>query len=247
MSATRSSRISESTCGENKRNGAGNRAESSESQDESPAVRGSFTTVVAQAISSLRVSSFSASAIGSRGWATRSTGVRSASGTTPRINSDDVSASNPKQAERLKNCGLLEIPSTDLKPRPNRPISVPRFIGHVRTQECLDTPLVDRLALVRAVQRLVRKNHGYTSARSTDQRVGTVLDQLVELPVAVATLGGRPFDVRVFAYQGGFCPVGRRDSSRTRRADGGSRPRRSPSPSRRDRSTPPGADLEFEP
>ena len=123
-----SSRRSCLTCSTNSRNSGGNSRTCRRRLAPAPGLSGSRTTFVAQSMSSCRTESVSRASRGSTGSATRSTGQRSTSGATSPMRSHARRRSKRNEPARLKNSGASVTPRTDLKPRPNLPISlVPRL------------------------------------------------------------------------------------------------------------------------
>ena len=59
----------------------------------------------------------------------------------------------------------------------------------------------DRLAFVRAVQRVVGQDDLDSAVSVIDHGVGAILDQLVDLAATVSPLGGRKLNIRVLVYE----------------------------------------------
>jgi hypothetical protein len=97
-------------------------------------------------------------------------------------------SSNPNDALRQKNCGLDVTPSTDLNPRPKRPISTPLF-GEVGQQEGFHPGFRDGCSLVCAIQVGLGENHLDPTARDGDLLICAVLNQFKNLTSPIAAEG----------------------------------------------------------
>ena len=89
----------------------------------------------------------------------RSIGVRGGVGDDLPMRCRGRSGSNVSEPDRLKISGRVVMPRTDLKPSPKRPISTPFLALRWEDRRAPTPSALERLAFVRAVERLVGQDH----------------------------------------------------------------------------------------